>query len=244
MGIGYLLDNGYFSPEDVFLVPDWGSPKGSMIDVAEKNLIWLKFEIIGKTTHGSTPNRGLNAFRVGTYFLAELMSKFANEFSKPDSLYDPAMSTFEPTKNAQTVLNVNTIPGKYEFCMDIRVIPRYDLDEVVESAKELIKEYTRRTGAEIKMTELQRHISGKQSSIDTEAYYALSDAVESVVGVKPRATGVGGATCANFFRSKGYDAYVWEYEGGTLHGPNEYVCIDSIITDAKVFATMFFRLCV
>ena len=40
------------------------------------------------------------------------------------------------------------------------------------------------------------------------------------------------------------NAYVWESEGGSLHQPNEFVKIDSIITDAKVFATLFYKLCV
>ncbi len=244
MGIGYLLDNGYFSEDDVFIVPDWGSPQGSMVDIAEKDLIWLRFEVIGKTTHGSTPNRGQNAFRVGTYFLSELMSKFAREFNEADPIFDPSTSTFEPTKNEITSLNVNTIPGRFEFYMDIRVIPRYHLDDVKRSAMDLAKEYERRTGIRIVVTEVQRHTSGKISSTESEVYNALCDSVKSVVGKRPEAIGVGGATCANFFRAKGYDAYVWQYGGGTLHGPNEYVYIDSIIKDAKVFATLFYKLCV
>lgn len=244
MGIDYLLNNGYFSKDDVFIVPDWGSPGGSMIEVAEKNLIWLKFDVIGKSTHGSTPNKGQNAFRVGAYFLSELMSKLAREFNETDMLFDPAISTFEPTKNEIASINVNTIPGKFEFYMDMRVIPRYSLDEVKQSVMELAKEYERRTGAHIHVTEVQRHNSGKMSSTESDIYKALSDSVESVVGVRPKAIGVGGATCANFFRAKGYDAYVWEYGGGTLHGPNEYVPIDSIVIDAKVFATLLYKLCV
>lgn len=80
--------------------------------------------------------------------------------------------------------------------------------------------------------------------MDSPAYKALSDAVESVTGRAPRAVGVGGATCANFFRQKGYDAYVWQTGGGTLHAPNEYVEIDNLLTDTKVFATLFYNLCV
>lgn len=244
MGISYLLDRGYFSEKDVFIVPDWGSPGGTMIDVAEKNLIWLNFEVFGRATHGSTPNKGLNAFRVGTFFLAELMSKFAKEFCEQNPLFEPSTSTFEPTKNEITVPNVNTIPGKYEFCMDIRTIPAHTLDDVVKSAKALAKEYERRTGATIKVSEVQRHMSGKVSSVTGDTYKALTESIESVIGIKPKAIGVGGATCANFFRQRGYDAYVWEYGGGTLHGPNEHVYIDSIVIDAKVFATLFFKLCV
>lgn len=244
MGISYLLDQGHFSDKDVFIVPDWGSPNGTLVDVAEKNLVWLKFEVMGKTTHGSTPNKGLNAFRVGTYFLAELMSKFSREFCDSDPLFEPAVSTFEPTKNEITVPNVNTVPGKYEFYMDIRVIPKYALEDVIVSARDLAKEYERRTGARIVVSEIQRHSSGRASSTENSTYKALSDSIHSVTGIRPKPVGVGGATCANFFRQRGYDAYVWEFGGGTLHGPNEHVPIESIVIDAKVFATLFYKLCV
>ena len=71
----------------------------------------------------------------------------------------------------------------------------------------------------------------------------MSDSVESVVGKRPKAVGVGGGTCANFFREKGLDAYVWQCGGGTLHAPNEYVVMENLMTDAKVCATMYYELC-
>jgi len=244
MGIEYLLDHGYFDKDDVFLVPDWGSSDGTMIDVTEKNLVWLQFDIFGKSTHGSTPNHGLNAYRVGTHFLSELMDVFEVEYCKGDLYFDPPISTFEPTKSPQTVTNINTIPGKYEFSMDIRVIPEYNIDDIIRTAKDLAKRFESETGARITVTEIQRHTSGKASSTDTPEFNAFVEAIESIIGKRPKAMGVGGATCANFFRAKGHDAYVWEMGGGTLHGPNEYVVIDNILIDAKVFATFLFKLCV
>ncbi|HKM13796.1 MAG TPA: M20/M25/M40 family metallo-hydrolase, partial [Candidatus Methanomethylophilaceae archaeon] len=98
--------------------------------------------------------------------------------------------------------------------------------------------------AEVSVKEIQRHASGKQSSTTNETYLALRDSIKYVTGIEPTPVGVGGATCANFFRANGYDAYVWETGGGTLHTPNEYVEINNIITDAKVFATLFYKLCV
>ena len=244
MGIEYLIRRGYFSKDDVFIVPDWGSPKGDMIDVSEKNLIWLQFDIIGKSVHGSTPGAGINALKVGTRFLSDLLDAFEEEFSDTDDLFDPPVSTFEPTKADQTVMNINTIPGNYSFSMDIRPIPKYSPDDVLKVAKRIAGKHEDITGAEIKIQEIQRHVSGKVSSTSNEVFKALAESIESVVGVKPRPIGVGGATCANFFRLEGYDAYVWEYGGGTLHGPNEYVEIENIITDAKVFAMLFYKLCV
>ena len=80
-------------------------------------------------------------------------------------------------------------------------------------------------------------------SID-ELKQALADSVEEVTGVRPRGVGMSGGTCANFFRLNGLDAYVWQSEGGTLHAPNEYVTVDHLLTDAKVYAALIHRLCV
>lgn len=244
MGIGHLIKEGRFSDDDVFIVPDWGSPNGDMIDVAEKNLVWLQFNVTGRSTHGSTPEKGINAFRVGTVFLSELLKAFEKEFPGTDEMFEPPTSTFEPTKSCGTVMNINTIPGNFEFSMDIRVLPRHSLDDIVKVAERVAKDHEKRTGAVIRIKEIQRHISGKPSSTESETFGSLMDSIESITGQRPRPVGVGGATCANFFRNEGYDAYVWEYGGGTLHGPNEYVVIDNIITDAKVFASLFYKLCV
>ena len=244
MGIEYLIRKGYFSEDDVFIVPDWGSPEGGLIDVSEKNLIWPQFDIVGRSVHGSTPDAGINAFKVGVKFLADLMEVFEKEYPEKDPLFEPPESTFEPTKSDQTVLNVNTIPGNYSFSMDIRPLPKYSPDQILETIKRVAKKHEGESGAEIQISEIQRHVSGKMSSTEGPVFEALMESIESVIGKRPRPIGVGGATCANFFRLEGYDAYVWECGGGTLHGPNEYVEIKNILTDAKVFATLFYKLCV
>ncbi|MDR3206539.1 MAG: M20/M25/M40 family metallo-hydrolase, partial [Candidatus Methanoplasma sp.] len=169
---------------------------------------------------------------------------FESEFGDRDPAFRPPRSTFEPTKSPKTVLNVNTIPGNYEFSMDIRALPRHGIDEIVAVAERISAKHAKASGAEIKITEVQRHLCGRPSSTENEVFTALESSIEEVTGVKPEAVGVGGATCANFFRLAGYDAYVWEFGGGTLHGPNEYVAIDNMVTDAMVFASVFFKLCV
>lgn len=243
MGIEYLLDHGYFTEDDVIIVPDWGSPGGSEIELSEKHLVWLHFDIEGKTTHGSTPDQGINAFRVSTFFLADLMRELERDFCQKDDIYLPHMSTFEPTKRPATVENVNTIPGHDEFSMDIRLLPAYSIDDVIDTARRVAARHEEETGARITVTEIQRHTAGMPSSKDTEGYRALSEAITEVTGNVPMAVGVGGGTCANFFRQRGLNAYVWQCGGGTLHAPNEHVVIDNLMTDAKVFATMYYKLC-
>lgn len=243
MGICRLLEMGFFSKDDVVFVPDWGSPNGSMIEIAEKNLLWLRFDIEGKTAHGSSPHRGLNAYAVSTRLLCDLMDEFPKRFPEEDPSFRSSVSTFEPTKRPATVENVNTIPGKDSFYMDIRTLPIHSIDDVFAVAKEVAQRNAESSGARITVSEVQRHSSGKASSLESKGLRSLVKAVESITGNTPDIFGIGGATCANFFRLHGLDAYVWQCGGGTLHAPNEYVEVANIITDAKVFATVFSDLC-
>jgi succinyl-diaminopimelate desuccinylase len=244
MGIEYLINAGLFGPDDMFIVPDWGVPGGTMVEVAEKHLVWLKFAIEGKQTHGSTPQKGLNAYRVSAKMLTDVLDRLEKKYPYSDPIFRPSASTFEPTKSIATVGNVNTIPGYHEFWLDIRLLPIYDPDELVTYAKEIGEEWEKITGAKITVTVEQRTRSGRPSDTGCQEFKALRDSISSVIGKDPETVGVGGGTCANFFRLAGYNAYVWQCGGGSLHQPNEYCDLDNLTTDAKVFATLFYKLCV
>ena len=215
-----------------------------MVDVAEKSVMWLRFIVEGKTTHGSSPDEGINAFRVSTYLLVDLMDRLAERYSDTDELFLPPRCTFEPTKRPATVENINTIPGHDEFCMDMRILPSYDVDDVLGFIEGIMREHESRTGARISVEIVQKEVSGKSSSTESVGFRALCDAVGHVTGRIPEARGIGGGTCANFFRLRGFDAYAWQCGGGTLHAPNEYVELSNLMVDAKVFATLYYDLCV
>jgi succinyl-diaminopimelate desuccinylase len=173
----------------------------------------------------------------------DLIESFVSRFDKTDGRFLQSGSTFEPTKRIATVENVNTIPGYDEFCMDIRVIPEYDLDIIIRMAEEIAQVYAESTGAAIRVEVLQKAVAGRPSSTESEGFKALSESVESIRGRKPSPVGISGGTCANFFRLKGFDAYAWQTGDGSLHAPNEYLVIDNLIKDTKVFASMFYKLC-
>ena len=132
--LAILKKHGHlFGPQDVFLVPDGGLPDGTMVEVAEKNMLWAKFTVMGKPTHASTPHAGINANRAGAYLQIALDERLHKKFNKKDKLFAPEVkSTFEPTKRLANVPNVNTIPGRDEFYMDCRVLPRYDNEKVIK----------------------------------------------------------------------------------------------------------------
>ena len=243
-GIRHLLDLGLFTDDDFILVPDWGAPGGTMVDVAEKHILWTKVVVTGKQTHGSTPDKGVNAYRTGVEFLSDLLDKLERRYSDRNEMFRPDRSTFEPTRASANDVSVNMIPAYYEFYMDCRVLPGYDIFEILDYIKEVAREHSERTGAVIEVTSEQSTVSGKVSAIDTENYRKFEDSIRQVRGFDVRAAGIGGGTCANFFRIAGMNAYAWGSDGGTLHQPNEYVVIRTLIDDAKVFAAIMYNMCV
>lgn len=243
-GIKHLLDLGLFTEDDFILVPDWGAPDGSMVEIAEKQILWVRISITGKQTHGSTPNKGINAFRAGMEFSVDLNRRLEERYSGEDPIFRPGRSTFEPTKATANIGSINMIPGYYEFCMDCRILPGYDPKEIVDFMQSVAAEHSARTGATIEVNEEQLNVSGIPSVTDTECFRKFAESVKEVNGIDVEAVGIGGGTCANFFRLRGMNAYAWGSDGGSLHQPDEWVSMKTLIRDAKVFATMIHKMCV
>lgn len=243
-GIKHLIDLGLFSEDDFILVPDWGSPGGTMVDVAEKHILWTKISVTGKQAHASVPNEGVNAYRVAVEYMIDLLSKLENRYSATDEMFRPSASTFEPTKASANEDSINMIPGGYEFYMDCRILPQYDINEILGYMKDIASEHSSKTGAKIEVSAEQANVSGKPSETQNEKFRMFSESVSYVKGLEVKPAGIGGGTCANFFRLAGMNAYAWGSDGGTLHQPNEYVSIGTMMEDAKVFATVMYKMCV
>ena len=242
-GIQFLLKEGVFKPGDIMFVPDHGTPRGDEVEIAEKHILWLKFTVTGRQTHASRPDLGLNAMRVGSELITFLQDFLHRKYNARDALFNPDRSTFEPTKRLQTVGNVNTIPGEDIFYFDCRILPAYEVDAVRSDITAVLDIFEQKTGTKIKMETVQLTRSGPPSDLEGEGMKALRWAVQKVRGVEPKPVGIGGGTCANFFRLAGMDAYVWQTIDELAHTPNEYCVVDNLVDDAKVFAVVLAGLC-
>ncbi|MCX6653384.1 MAG: M20 family metallo-hydrolase [Methanomassiliicoccales archaeon] len=242
-GIKFLIREGVFHQNDFIYVPDYGVSDGSVIEVAEKHIIWLKVQVQGKQTHASTPSKGINALKVGNQLTNFLMEHLNTKYGIQDAAFLPPGSTFEPTKRLQTVGNINTVPGEDTFYLDFRVLPQYDAEEVLETARMAAKVFEDRSGAKISVEPEQFTKSGPPSNTDSAAMNSLASAIKRVRGVDVVPRGIGGGTCANLFRLAGHDAYAWETVDEMAHTVNEYCRIDNLVNDAKVFATLMASLC-
>jgi succinyl-diaminopimelate desuccinylase len=235
-GAKYLLEHNFFKPSDLIVVPDAGVPDGRNIEIAEKNLLWLKFTVKGKQVHASLPAKGKNAHRIGMKLSLEMDQNLHQNYTKRNDLFDEPASTFEPTKVDANVPNINTIPGIDVFYFDCRVLPEYSLDNVLSDIGRMIESYKSKYNAEITLEIINREDAGPATPATSEVAKLLEKAVKQVTKKEPQFVGIGGQTVGNLFRKQGLATAVWSTVDDMPHEPNEYSRIENLISDTKVFA--------
>jgi succinyl-diaminopimelate desuccinylase len=240
-GLAHVLQNheDLFSPEDAIFVPDGGSEDSSMIEVAEKSVLWLEFRISGKQAHGSRPDLGVNAFRAASWLARELDEGFRERFDKTDHLFDLARSTFEPTMHGANVPNINTIPAEERFCFDCRVLPSYPLDSVLAYVEAQCRRADGVHGTTTEMNVVNRQDAPPATAPTAAPVRLLEPAIAEVYGVEAKTMGIGGMTLASLFRERGFAAAVWMTHMSVAHQVNESCSIAHMIGDARVFAHVY-----
>jgi len=238
-GAEYLAreHRGIFGAADMFLVPDAGNAEGSLVEVAEKSLWWVRVRTVGKQCHASIPAQGANAFRAASDLVTRLASLYRT-FPQEDPIFDPPQSTFEPTKKEPNVPNINTIPGDDAFYVDCRVLPSVPLAAVEAEVRRLAAEVEAAHGVTVSLEDVQRAPAAPPTSPDAEVVRVLIGSIRSLHGITPVPKGIGGGTVAAIFRRLGLPAVVYSKIHESAHQPDEFCVLDDLIADAKVFATV------
>lgn len=238
-GLHWLLEHHpeLFGPTDAFIVPDAGNEDGSLVEVAEKAILWLKFRTVGRQVHASTPHLGKNAMVAGAHLILRLRDLYAR-FDARDPIFDPPMCTFEPTKRERNVENINTVPGEDVFYMDCRLLPQVSVEEVLQAIRALCDEIARNQRVVVQTSIVQREDAAPPTPPDAPIVRQVMAAVEKVYGVTPKPRGIGGGTVASLLRRRGFHAVVWSRMDETGHRANEYCWISNLVNDSKVFALL------
>jgi succinyl-diaminopimelate desuccinylase len=224
-----------FSGRDLIIVPDAGRQDGTMIEVAEKSILWLKVTLLGQQGHASRPHKAKNTLRAAAHVIVAL-DDLQREFPRHNPLFRPPMSTFEPTRKEANVPNINTIPGRDVFYLDCRVLPDYDLAQVIERVRTLATAAADKFGVSLEVETVQALPSAPPTAPDAPVVKALQQAIRQVYGREATPQGIGGGTVAAFFRKAGLPAAVWMTANDCAHQPNEFCFLSHILGDAKVLA--------
>jgi len=240
-GIEYLMENfNPFKNNDLIIVPGVGNSSGTMIEIAEKIIYWLKVKIIGKQTQGSTPEKGINSLKAMAFLITEL-TRLYKIFTEKDSIFSPPISTFEPTKIEANVPNINTIPGENIFYMDCRLIYKHSIDKVKKEIQKITKRTEKKYGVKIILQDVQKENACTRTSPEAPVVKCLEKAIREIYGVNATPTGIGVRTVASFLRRAGFQVACWSKIEETAHQPDEYCVIDNMLGDTKVFAHLLLQ---
>lgn len=184
-GIEYIMTHHpqVFAPNDLIVIPDFGTPAGDAIEVAEKSVLWLRFTVQGRQCHASTPEAGVNSL-VGASALILALDRLHTVFDACDPLFDPPMSTFAPTKMEANVPNVNTIPGQDVFHLDCRVLPSYPLEEIEQEIRLICDKVEAERGVRIAFAPVVREQAAPATPADCEAAERLTAVLEKHAGLR------------------------------------------------------------
>ncbi len=238
-GMEYIMSHHpqIFGPDDLVLIPDFGTRDGSGIEIAEKSVLWLKFTVQGRQCHASTPGEGINSL-LGASALILALERLDSIFDMQDPLFDPPASTFASTKKEANVPNINTIPGQDVFYLDCRVLPGYSLDQIEEAIRAICDEVETLRGVSISFAPVIREQAAPGTPPDSPVVTRLKTALNRERKLAPRIIGIGGGTVASSFRRRGIPAACWSTILNTAHQPNEHSSIANTIADARVFARL------
>ncbi len=227
-----------FGARDLIIVPDAGEADGTMIEVAEKSILWLKLTLTGKQGHASKPYLANNTLTACAHMIVALEA-LRREFPLQNPLFQPPESTFEPTRKDANVPNINTIPGRDVFYLACRILPDYDLARVKARILAIAGEVAEKFGVHLKVEPKQELPSAPGTAPDAPVVLALQRAIREVYGREATPQGIGGGTVAAFFRQAGLPAAVWMTVSDTAHQPNEYTDLEKLTGDARVLAHVF-----
>lgn len=226
--------------DDLILVPDMGNNTGAMVEVAEKSCLWLRFTVHGRQCHASTPHMGVNSLVAASACVLALEELY-RIFRAKDALFDPAWSTFVPSKKEANVENINTLPGRDVFYLDCRVLPEYELARVEAECRRIADEVAGRyrTSIDIDIVHKEQAASGTPESAPVVS--GLLGALRELRGLSGIICGAGGQTVASCLRKRGKNVVVWSTLIPNPHTPNERSSITNTIDDAKVVLRMLFE---
>ncbi len=234
LGLEYLLDKCGISA-DYAIIPDVANNM-KIIDVGEKGALFLNITSYGKQSHGSTPEKGINAI----WNMIELLNQLRNLKHKclTHELFSP------PTLNLGTISGGsahNIVPAKCEVKLDIRYLPGETEKEILNNIYAIITSVKKHNSTAKFDVTVDTHLPPTQIPADNPMIRLISKHTESILGTKPVSIGFSGVTVSKQLIEKGIMAVGFgPGDEDQSHIANESIEIQELIDFGKIMGLVIF----
>jgi len=232
-GMRFLRQAGLVRPDLLCL----GAPTSNTVITAERGVMWVAVETVGKAAHAGAPQTGDNAVERMLRLVGHLQSDL---FPRIAARRDGALSSTVNLGQFHGGTNTNVVPSRCRIELDRRLLP----DETVDGAYAEIVESLSRAGEPegSVSTELMRGTNGFASSRDGKLVGAIAGAVEAVTGKPVRFADAVGASDGRWFADDGIEIVNFGPGGGSEgHAANEFILASELEESAAIHLEMVAR---
>jgi succinyl-diaminopimelate desuccinylase len=235
LGFQYLVGKGLVDAD--FVIGEGHSD--DQVSYGSKGLLWLKVEVIGKSSHAAYAYKGRNAFEYACS-LAEELKVLKIKIEKRQSRH-----AFSDKRQRSPTLvmgglleggtKVNTVPDRVTFSIDRRLIPEETADSAMKEIASVIGRFVgSHPGIKVRLIPVAEDAS---VTVDTEGalMQSFASAVRAVNG-RCSFRLLSGGTDTRWLLRKGIPGVGYSPSCGNLHADDEYVDIGSMVKTALVYA--------
>lgn len=233
VGAKFLTQKGYADDLDGLLI---GEPSGpSMIVSTHKGSMSYKVTSVGKSSHSSMPEEGINAINQLNLFITKANARMQEITDKYEN--EKTGRTTHAITIIQGGTQINSIPEKAVLEGNIRSIAEYPNDKIEADLHQIIDEINQ---------EIEGHLSIEWTQnnfpVDKDDQSDLVKAIQSVVGSDVPVSGIGPTTDgAQFiFGKSDFDFAIYGPGEPTLpHQVNEFIKVEEYLDFIDIYQKVY-----
>ncbi|MCL4514487.1 MAG: M20 family metallopeptidase [Firmicutes bacterium] len=235
-GAKALLADGWLKEAGYLVL---GEPTNLHIGIAEKGALWLEIVTTGKTAHGATPERGINAIIY--------MNHIINALTGWNYGFDSHALLGKPTLSLGTIIGgvkTNVVPDHCQLTLDVRTLPGQDHAVLLSDLNKLLHQLelqipdlsvdvrviNERPPIEVNpdsplvraASEVGSRVSGKLPNLVGTSYYTDAAILTPVTGIPAVSIGPG--------------------DPGQAHQPDESVSVETLLKAIDFYVQLVKRL--
>ena len=218
---------------DFCLIPDGGKMNEAVI--GEKGMLWLKFVSIGKSAHGSNPEKGINAITNMIEFLSDVTKLKINK--KINSEFTPMTINLGEIKGGDAP---NIVPSYCEATVDIRYPLGIKKEDILKKVKSLMY---KKNGSKIILKEILQDTSPHILNIDKNPFLKTFLEASKETKEKMKFVTIGGNSVAKILYFAGIPSFSHSPEDiPVAHQANESVSLKNLKKCAILWANFLDKL--
>jgi len=242
-GMGLLVERGYISPQRTDYVVITEPLNADNICLGHRGAIWGEITTFGRLSHGSTPERGINAIEQMADFIAEATRILKPRLQQRQNSQPVAPSSANAASLAfnmiQGGMNVNSVPDRCSVAFDRRLVMGESLEEARREICELLERQAS-TQPGFRYEYVERYATGPTwVSAETPLVQAFASAVQQVVGRTPGYVCSPGTDDQRFVVQNAGIEQCIVYGPGEItqaHVVDESLALEDLLTSIKVMA--------